>query len=364
MLNVAFLNVGQGDTTVVWSPQSREAIVVDCLKPVAALDLLRREKVQRVRAVVITHLHADHYAGLVTFLKGCQPRGIEWDALYFQWLTQIQKRTQLLDDDDQHSHAEEDNSSLQRKKRLNLFQTLAGWMSEPGNKRRHKPPDLLTAVNLSGMTIEILHPISGDIGHLMQSGKLNNLSTVLRVSSSNASVLLTGDLEPEGWDVLWENTPDLSSNVLKFPHHGAWRRDDVDALLERVRPQVVIMSVGTIGHKYRHPNPHVFEALKHRKEIKVLCTQATRQCTSAPKEVKDRVQVLLEEIESGFSGLATNKGCPCASTIIIELGVQARVVYPSQDTHSQIIAECFPSAQCLKTRKAVIPPTDTQSPAR
>jgi competence protein ComEC len=348
MINIAFLNVGQGDTTVVWSPQSREAIVVDCLNPVAVWDLLKRKDVHRVRAVVITHLHADHYAGLVAFLKGCQPRGIEWDAVYFQWLTQVQGHTQLLDDDDRHSRAGEGNLSLQRKKRLNLFQTLAGWIGEPGSKRRHKPPDLLTAVNLSGMAIELLHPISGDIGRLMQSGKLNNLSTVLRVSNGDASVLLTGDLEPEGWDVLLENTPDLSSNVLRFPHHGAWGREDVDTLLERVHPQVVIMSVGTIGHKYRHPNPHVFEALKRRKEIKVLCTQATRQCTPDPKEVKDRVQVLLEEIESEFSGLATNKGCPCASTIIIELGDQARIVYPPQDTHSQIVAECFPSAQCLK----------------
>jgi len=349
MLNVAFINVGQGDTTVVWNSQTREAIVVDCLNPVAVWDLLQRVDVQRVRAVVVTHLHADHYAELVAFLKGCQPRGIEWDAVYFEWPKEIPRR--ILDDDDKHSQADPDNPSLQRKKTQSLYQTLAAWMSEPGNKWRHKSPDFLDGINIPGMRLEKLHPISGDIGRLMESGKLNNISVVLRISNGESSVLLTGDLEPGGWDFLAGNFSDLSSGVLKFPHHGAWKRDDVKSLLDRVCPEIVVMSVGTVGEKYGHPNPHVFEALRQRPKTTVLCTQATSQCTLDPTDVQEKVETILASVDSKFNGMAASKGCPCASTIIIELDDQARIIYPPPSAHLQIIAQCFPSAQCPRALK-------------
>jgi competence protein ComEC len=348
MLHIAFLNVGQGDTTVVCNPQTHEAIVVDCLNPVAVWDLLQRENVHRVRAVVVTHLHRDHYAGLITFLEGCEPRNIDWDAVYFYWLPQIAQREQLLDDDDGHSQGE-DILALQQKKKLDTYRTLAVWIGEPGNERRYRLPDRLDEVNVQGMVFELLHPTPSKIGRLALSGKLNNLSIVLRVSSGEASVLLTGDLEPDGWDVLMENMLDLSSDVLKFPHHGAWKRDDVDALLDQVRPEIVIMSVGTVGHQYEHPNSHVFDALKRRVEIKVLCTQATKKCTPEPDKAQDRVQALLASIENKFTGVATNKGCPCASTVIVELGERAQIIHPPRDTHFHIIAQCFPLAQCRKS---------------
>lgn len=347
MLHIAFLNVGQGDTIVVCNPQTSEAIVVDCLNPLAALDLLQCEKVHRVRAVVITHLHVDHYDGLVRFLKGCQSRGIDWDAVYFYWISQVKQLKRLLDDDDGHSQAIEDNPILWQKKKMRTYQTLRSWAREPGNEDRVRSPDLLDEVNSPGIILERLHPVYAKIGHLETFG-LNNVSVVLRVSSGGSSALLTGDLEPDGWDVLMESIPDLSSDVLKFPHHGAWKRDDVDALLDQVRPEIVIMSVGTVGHQYDHPNSHVFDALKRRVEIEVLCTQATKKCTPEPDKVQDRVLFLLAGIENKFTGVATNKGCHCASTVIVELDDRAQIIHPPRDAHFHI-TECFPSAQCRKS---------------
>lgn len=348
MLHVAFLNVGQGDTTVVCNPQTHEAIVVDCLNPVAVWDLLQCENVHRVRAVVITHLHVDHYDGLVRFLKGCQSRGVDWDAVYFYWMSEVKQGRHLLDDDDGHSQAVEESPILRQKKKMSTYRTLRSWAREPGNENRVKSPELLDKVNSPGITLERLHPVYAKIGDLVSFG-LNNISVVLRVSSGGSSTLLTGDLEPDGWDVLMESMPDLSSDVLKFPHHGAWKRGDVDALLDQVRPEIAIMSVGTLGYQYDHPNSHVFNALKRQAKIKVLCTQATTKCTPEPDKVQDRVQVLLAGIDNKFTGVATNKGCPCASTVIVELGDRAQIIHPPRDTHCLIIKECFPSAQCRKS---------------
>jgi competence protein ComEC len=351
MLHIAFLNVGQGDTIVVCNPQTSEAIVVDCLNPLAVLDFLQCERVQHVRAVIVTHLHTDHYDGLVRFLEDCQFRGIEWDAVYFHWINQAKQRKYLLDDNDGHSQAQENDPLLRQKKKMSTWRALNSWVRAPANRERVKSPVLLDEVSFQGMTLERLHPVYADIGHLESFG-LNNMSVVLRVSSGRASALLTGDLEAEGWDVLVKNTPDLSSDVLKFPHHGAWKRGDVSTVLDRVRPEIVVISVGTIGYQYDHPNAQVFDALRRYGRVSVLCTQATRKCTPEPAKVQDKVNALLRGVQSQFNGLAAGEGCPCASSVVIELGDRARVIHPPQELHRRIIKECCPSAQCRRSARS------------
>jgi competence protein ComEC len=347
MAHLAFLNVGQGDTIVVSNPRTSEAIVVDCLNPIAVLDFLLSEGVDRVRAVVVTHLHIDHYQGLVTFLEGCQSRGIVWDTLYLNWINGARQLKHLLDDSDQHSQAIEDNHDLQHRKKMDTFKTLTSWARRAG-QGRVKRPELLDGFNMSGIKLEFLHPLYNDAGDLELIG-LNNVSVVLRVSTEGVSALLTGDLEPLGWDVLGENTPELSCNVLKFPHHGAWKRDDVNALLDSVNPEIVVMSVGTAGQAYGHPNAHVFDALKCRAGIKVLCTQATSQCVSDPTKVEEQVNAVLSDVNGRFNGLAISKGCPCASTVVIDLNNDGvRIIHPPLDVHDRIITEFFPNAQCRK----------------
>ena len=345
MLHVVFLNVGQGDTTVICNLETREGIVVDCLDSAAVLSLLKTEGIRRLRAVVITHLHADHFSGVVSLLQSCERHGISWDALYYYWQNKKQDKIGWACDGDEHSRSGDGDFPTERRE-ANPFRALAS-LARTVNKKC-KSPHEISGLQMPGVVLEFLHPWWGDVPSLASAGKLNNLSTVLRVSSVlGASVLLTGDLEPEGWDVLVNNSSDLSSNVLKFPHHGAWNRGDVDAILDQVCPDIVVMSVGTVGCKYHHPNPHVLAALQSRTEITVLCTQATNLCADALEYVKKQVEQILASVPGELSGISVDTGSPCASTVLIELDNHARVVYPPQHIHRQII-EGFSSAQCLK----------------
>ncbi|MGB8344462.1 MAG: MBL fold metallo-hydrolase, partial [Ktedonobacteraceae bacterium] len=61
-VKIAFLDVGQGDTIVISSPTTKEAIVVDCIDADSVLDYLEQEKIIHLRGIVITHLHDDHYS--------------------------------------------------------------------------------------------------------------------------------------------------------------------------------------------------------------------------------------------------------------------------------------------------------------
>ena len=344
---VAFLDVGQGDTTVVWNPSCGEAIVVDCVDPLPVWDLLNKEKVRRIPAVVVTHLHADHYAGLVSFLDGCQPRGIEWDAVYFYWFQEVARWPRLLEDGDRHSESTEDSRSIRRQKRRSMYQTLAHWADVKPNHERYRDPSHLKEDSVQGIRTELLHPVPAQIPRLMGSGELNNLSVVLRVSNDDASVLLTGDLEPAGWDVLVENVPDLSSEVMKFPHHGAWRRNDVDEVLARVRPHIAIISVGTIGKRYDHPSANVLDALRRQSLIYTACTQATRKCVADPDKAKECVRGVLAAVPNGTDVWCSSSGCPCASTVVVQLGNPPKVLHPSPQMHIQIIEECLSGARCF-----------------
>lgn len=70
-IRVAILDVGQGDTIVVSSPDTHEAIVVDCINADAVIDYLEQEQIMHLRGVIITHLHADHYNEVDYLLEQC-----------------------------------------------------------------------------------------------------------------------------------------------------------------------------------------------------------------------------------------------------------------------------------------------------
>jgi len=310
---------------------------------------LEREQVKHIPAVIITHLHADHYKQLTAFLDGCQVRGIKWDVVYFHWIGK-KNFAALSEDFDGHSKEETITERLHSKRKRSLYQNLVSWSHQQLRGRVKTSFEWLEAIKIPGITIELLHPFDKDLGLLKNSGKLNNTSAVFRISDDGASLLLTGDLEPAGWNLLIsQNSPDmLISNVLKFPHHGAWKDVDVASFFNQVDPQIVIISVGTSGYtQYKHPNAHVFGALKRLPEIQVICTQVTPQCCTNVLSKQEQIRSLLSTKGNQYKNLAISVGCPCASTIVVELTDQARVCYPLPQIHRKIV-DCFPQAQCIK----------------
>ena len=192
-------------------------------------------------------------------------------------------------------------------------------------------------------SIRLLHPYAADYRYLEAKG-LNNTSVVLQINGPSSSALLTSDLEPNGWQQLQTNHPDLHCDVFKFPHHGAWRDADAGKLLDRVNPSIVIISVGTEGYeKYNHPNPHVFNALAQRPHIHLLCTQATNQCQVAAQSkrlsVIDRYKT--QAINNTQQLIFSKRGCPCAGTIVVELDNTAHIIQPDPKFHRNKIIETY-----------------------
>jgi competence protein ComEC len=77
--------------------------------------------------------------------------------------------------------------------------------------------------------------------------------------TAGLSILLTGDLQPEGQAALAARIPGLTVDVLKVPHHGS-RYQDV-AWLQSLHPALAIISVGA-GNDYGHPAPSTLDLLR------------------------------------------------------------------------------------------------------
>lgn len=342
---IAFLDVGQADTIVITSPQTHEAIVLDCVNPKAVLDYLRQEEILYLRGIIVTHLHADHYSGIIGLLENQHrvPGMKPCEVVAFNEVFNQSNLQQLLQDDDFHS--------LSYQGPDNILRQLLEWRKQ--NKLQYATlqaqAGLLPFTGTLAQSLRVLHPYAADYRSLERKG-LNNTSIVLYINTPGASALLTGDIEPEGWQYLRENHPDLQCEVLKFPHHGAWKNPDVQELIDGLQPSVVVISVGSEGYeKYRHPNEHVFNTLAKYPHIKVLCTQATNQCQASVLSVREDVlrTLVVQASKTGYPVLGSKKGCPCAGTVIIELSDGVHILQPESGFHRErIIKTYFSSRKC------------------
>lgn len=348
-IKIAFLDVGQGDTSVISCPDTQEAIVVDCINADAVIDYLEQEQIKHLCGIVITHLHADHYDEVDYLINRCNliPGIGECERLGFNQIIDKRSYDKLIQDYDEHS------SKYDKASRETTLRNILRWCDEDAS--RYIGPEVeiqplpLKFTGELAKSVRLIHPYKLDIPNLEQSG-LNSTSVVLRISGPGSSALLTGDLEPRGWQQLKKRYPNYStfqSDILKFPHHGgAWKNmADVEDLLDKVNPSIVVISVGS-DNSYSHPHPDVFTALHKREGIRVLCTQATNQCCVLNESVRDKRDDIVNKLRSqaGKSGhelIGSKRGCPCAGTIVIELGDKAQVIQPQSKLHTDAIITPF-----------------------
>lgn len=98
-----------------------------------------------------------------------------------------------------------------------------------------------------GVNFEILYP---DNQHL---GLDNNSSCVLRITTGNHQVLLTGDIEKLTENYLLEKNKDkLTATILVAPHHGS-KTSSTKNFVNAVNPNFVIFSTGYLN-RFHFPN--------------------------------------------------------------------------------------------------------------
>lgn len=219
-------DVGQGDATVV-QVTAEQAILVDTgPDPVALLACLDQLGVQAIPLLVLSHYHADHVGGLER-LVGSRPIGrVLVSPVASPALTAAAIGAELAD------------------RGIPVTIARAGQELVVGEAR--------WKTIAAGLWL-------GSGGAGAESSEENNSSIVGRVSAAGLSVLVTGDVEPEGQRTIMAAGGDVRATVLKVPHHGSSRQDE--AFLRATGAKIALIEVG-LHNTYGHPSAKTLRMLE------------------------------------------------------------------------------------------------------
>ena len=217
--SVTILDVGQGDAILI--RQGPHAILVDCGLEGSLSTALARNHVYHLDAVVITHLHDDHYGG-IDDLVGL----IGVDAIY-------------VGEGASGNLPDELEGSVR-----DLTGAAPGEISDG---------DVLRLGSYSMRCVWPHGPTDG-------SENEDSLCFVLSYDGDGRSLemLLTGDAEQEQLEEYQNNVGDI--DVLKVGHHGSRVSISPDQALF-LSPEFAVASAGE-GNSYGHPTPECIETLE------------------------------------------------------------------------------------------------------
>ncbi|MDH7482076.1 MAG: ComEC/Rec2 family competence protein [Armatimonadota bacterium] len=214
-LTVHFIDVGQGDCTLIRTPDGRN-LLIDGGDQNAADKVIRylsQQGIRRIDLLIISHPHADHIGGLPAVLDnfgiscvvdpGCE----HGSPIYEMVLRKIEERRI-----DYRLVGKDQMPIISKDIHLDLFCTEFG----------------------------------GDT-----DSELNNSSVVALIRYKNVGVLLTGDIQYQAEAQLLAAHRNLKADILKVAHHGS-ADSTSNEFLEVVKPAYAVISVGS-ENEYGHP---------------------------------------------------------------------------------------------------------------
>ena len=211
-LQLHFVDVGQGDAVLIVEPGGR-AVVYDAGRAAETMrDYLRHVGIDEVALVIASHGHADHIGGLPAVIDAYQPAFV-------------------LDNGVPHT-----TRSFERY--LEALERSGAQLLAP--ERR--------TIGLGDVRLHVLpSPGRPAWGH-------NDNSVGLLIEYGDFRASLTGDAEARLFDWWLETVPELFVPVQlhKASHHGS-DNGDTSLALERLRPELVVVSVGS-DNRYGHPH--------------------------------------------------------------------------------------------------------------
>jgi len=221
-LTVRFIDVGQGDASLVITPDG-SAMLIDT-GPSQSKNKLKREldeaSFKDLDFVVFTHPDEDHIGNAETVLRG---------------YTVI---TVLMPD---------------FSKNTNVYKKMMAAIEEEGIKLEYPEPN--TKYELGEVEFVILAPIS-------KYKSSNNNSIVLRLKSGQNTFLFMGDAESEAEKDMLNayNKNVIGCDVIKVGHHGS-SSSSTKEFINAVMPLYAIISCGK-NNTYGHPSSAVVSRLQ------------------------------------------------------------------------------------------------------
>jgi len=229
-LEVIFFDVGQGDAAMVRFPDG-ERLLIDAGPTLQDFDAgryflvpyFRREGINRLNTVVLSHADNDHIGGMPSVLRAVRV-GRVVDAGLFHNSKICSLYTHIIDS-------------------LKIDYCVAHAGTQLDDSREYG--------------VHILHP--GEQQREILDRDINNNSVVLKICYGEVSFLFAGDIEQEAEQLLVHYGEALHATVLKVAHHGS-NTSSTHEFLSLVEPEFAVISLGK-NNKFNFPSDKVLERL-------------------------------------------------------------------------------------------------------
>lgn len=250
---VTFLDVGQGDCILV-ETDSGEVYLFDCgsssRKKVGQhvlIPYLKYHGIHRIDAVFVSHSDEDHISGIRELLELGEQEGIIVEQLVLPGIAMEEREEQFSDLLNLTREKFNKSEWNEQSRQLTLQNPMISYI-QAGDRFEG-----------AGFFLTCLHPPGS-----YQIVDSNAYSECLYIEfAEGASLLLTGDVEGEGEELLQqelERKGIMDITILKVAHHGSENSTGKE-LLERIQPSVSIISCGRNNH-YGHPHKALLERLE------------------------------------------------------------------------------------------------------
>ncbi len=218
-LEVSFLDVGQGDASLVEFP-NRKNILIDGGPDNLILNRLGEELSpyrRKINFIIISHFHDDHIAGLLAVLERYKVEKI----IFAEGLDRFLLGGLLM-------------AEASRQK-IELIAVAGEALLEFGG----------------GCRIFLVNPLSLGVN------EDNNNSLITKLTCADYDFLFSGDNEKEVEDALFGYKYNLEADVFKASHHGSKTSNQED-FLRLINPKLIVVPVGA-NNRFNHPSPEFLE---------------------------------------------------------------------------------------------------------
>ena len=214
-LNIYFIDVGQGDSSLVSTPYNKKILIDGGGNETGTFDVgektllpyLLDRRILSLDYIIISHFDTDHVGGILYILE------------------KIKVKNVIISKQGENSQNYEKFKEIVKKKKTNIILVKQGDKIEIDKD----------------VYFDILFPEEEQIGENI----LNNNSIVAKLYYKNFSALFTGDIEEVAENRLiekYKNTNYLKSTLLKVAHHGS-KTSSIQDILEYTKPKIALIGV-------------------------------------------------------------------------------------------------------------------------